>query len=112
MQRNKVREALLADLSGLASFGFNAEQDATIWHTANNYLMVATADSVSEEEMIDFYKAFCEKRAEIIGADTGDFNRTYGKVTIKVVFADGGYEISRPASLADLENGQALTVLP
>ncbi len=112
MQRNKVRQALLADLSGLASFTIDTTQDAAIRHTANNYLLLATKDSVSESEMIDFFKAFCEKRAEITGTDPDNFAKTYGRVTVKLVFADGGYEISQPASLAELEDGQAVTLLP
>lgn len=112
MNRNSVRQVLAASIDSLAPFTVDPDRDVAIWHTANNYLMVATADSVTQAEMIAFFKAYCDKRAEVAGIDTGDFKRVYGQVTVKLVYPDGGYLIDRPASLADIDSGKAVKILP
>jgi len=74
--------------------------------------MVATADSVTEQQMIAFFKAFCEKRAEAAGLDPLDFGKVYGQMTIKLVSPDGGFLIDQPASLTALDSGEAIKILP
>ncbi len=50
MKRDEVRKGLLDALDELAPFSIQVEKDAAIWHTANNYLMVSTADPVTQDE--------------------------------------------------------------
>lgn len=112
LNRNAVRQTLLDSVDELAPFTVDAGRDVAIWHTANNYVMVATADSVTEQQMIAFFKAFCEKRAEAAGLDPLDFGKVYGQMTIKLVSPDGGFLIDQPASLAALDSGEAIKILP
>ena len=112
MKRDSVRQQLLESMDELAAFSLDAEKDAAIWYTANNYLMVATSDLVTQEDMIAFFRAFCEKRAELVGIDPADFARVYGNVTVKLVHPEGGYLIRQPRSPDDLLKGSAVRVLP
>lgn len=112
MKRDEVRKGLLDSLDELAPFAIQVEKDAAIWHTANNYLMVSTADAVTQDDAIAFFKAFCEKRAALLGADAQNFQAVYSPVKVKLVSPDGGYLIAQPDSQADLDSGKAVTVLP
>ena len=112
MKRNEIRQGLLASIDELAPFSLNAEKEVDIWFTTNSYLMAATKDQVSREDMISFFKAYCEKRAELAGIDPQDFANTYGAVTVKLVYPEGGYQIKQPRNQADLLEGTAVTVLP
>jgi hypothetical protein len=102
---------LLASIDELAPFSLNAEKEVDIWFTTNSYLMAATKDQVSREEMISFFKAYCEKRAELSGIDPQNFASTYGAVTVKLVYPEGGYQIKQPRNQAELLEGTAVTEL-
>ena len=112
LKRDEVRRGLLDSLDDIAPFTIQVEQDAAIWRTANNYLMVSTADAVTQDEAIAFFKAFCEKRATLLGVDTQQFQAVYAPVKVKLVSPDGGFLIAKPESQADLDSGKAVTVLP
>ncbi|MEA4890897.1 MAG: hypothetical protein VB070_15680 [Clostridiaceae bacterium] len=112
MTRNANRQALLQSVETLAPFAVDADTSVAIWHTNNNYVILSTPDKVTEQETVDFFEAFCRKRAEIMSIDTNDFGKTYGRVTVKLVTPEGGYLIAKPGSQTDLDNGTAVEKLP
>ncbi len=112
MTRNANRQALLQSIEALAPFAVDADSSVAIWHTNNNYVILSTPDKVTESEMVDFFEAFCRKRAEVMSIDTQDFSKAYSRVTVKLVTPEGGYLIAKPGSQADLDNGTAVEKLP
>jgi hypothetical protein len=72
--------------------------------------MVATGATVTENQAIALFKAFCEKRAEIRGIAKGTYNQVYGGMTLRLAYAGGGFLIDRPDQAA-LASGKAVEPL-
>ena len=112
MNRDSVRAELTTAIPGIAEFPLTPDRDISIWHVKNDYIMIATEETLTEEEVIDFFKRLCEKRASILSMDTDDFQTVYGSVKLKLVTPDGGFLINQPKSETDLAVGKAITLLP
>lgn len=108
MTRNQVRAELLDALPQFAPITVDAENGAVIRQLGNTYLLVVASEAVSEQEAIDLFKGFAEKRAEIRGFDMQDFRKTYKPITVKIITPEGGYLIDKPATPDALESGLAL----
>lgn len=111
LRRNQTRAQLLQTINTITPFTINVDNTVSIWHQSNNYLVLAVPESVTKQQAIDLFKAYCVKRAEIQAIPTGDFRAVYGRVTVKLLTPDGGYLISRPKDQAALDNGTACSSL-
>ena len=111
-KRDSIRAELISDMQALAPFSIDPEQAVAIWYTSNSYVMAATPDTVESDDVLVFYKAYCEKRAELYGLDPTNFEKVYGQVSVKLVYPKGGYLVDRPDSQEALESGKGLKVLP
>ncbi len=112
MRRNSVRQQMLDALPQLAPFALDIDRDVSVWHNKNDYYMVATGESIAEDEVVAFFKALCEKRADVLSIDSGSFQDIYSPVKLKLVSPEGGFLIDRPAQAADLDTHQAIVHLP
>ncbi len=112
MRRDAVRSDLTAAIPSIASFPVNPERDVSIWHVDNDYIMVATEEMVSEDELVGFFKALCEKRASLLAIDSDQFEDVYGSVKLKLVYPEGGYLVTHPESESALAVGEAIKKLP
>lgn len=112
MRRNQVRQQMLDAMPQLAPFALDVDRDVAIWHNKNDYYMVATDQALSEEELVLFFKALCEKRAEVLSLDLENFQEVYSPVKLKLVSPEGGFLIDRPALASDLDSYQAIVHLP
>jgi hypothetical protein len=111
ISRDQERARLLGEMGSIASFSLDAENAVTFRRANNSYLLAASAESISQAEMVALFKAYCEKRAAGRKIDLTDFNRVYGSITVKLVTPDGGYLIDRPSDLGALNSGSAVIKL-
>jgi len=111
LNRDRVQEKLLDSMAGIAPFSIDAEKAVAIRKTTNSYLLIATDQTVTSEDMVDLFKAYCEKRAEIMNIDSTSFAATYGNVSVKLFTPDGGYLISKPQDMPSLDSGAAVDKL-
>ncbi len=110
ISRDAVRSDLLDSMGTLAPFTVDTERAVAIERFSNSYLLVASGDSISQEDAISFFIAFCQKRAELIEIDSTQA-KAYSAVTMKLVTPDGGWLIKEPVDLAAVESGSAVKPL-
>lgn len=109
--RNNMRAQLMDSMTEYTPFSVDPERDAVIRRIGNTYLMVVADEAVSEDEMIELFKGFAEKRAELRGLEMDDFSRVYRSVTVKLISPDGGYLLAEPRDAAELDSGAALVAI-
>lgn len=109
MNREAARNQLLEAMPVVSPFAIEVDKDVNIGRSDNSYLLIAASDSVSQEDAIQLFRAYAEKRAEVYGMDLS--GNIYSPVTVKLVTPDGGWMINRPADLAAIEDGTAVKPL-
>ncbi len=111
ISRDEARAKLLAALPALSSaFTIDPAANATIRYQGNDYVLIATGEPVTKPAAIAFFKAYCEKRAEILNIDLNS-DAVYSQVTIKLATPDGGWLISQPQNAAALASGEGVIAL-
>lgn len=109
--RERARNELKAALPTMINKTVDVNQAVQICHLNNDTLLIAYEDAITEEEALDLFRKYGQKRAELQKGDPQNFARTYGGLTVRIVTPDGGYEISRPKDEAALTLGDALKKL-
>ncbi len=109
--RNNMRAQLMEAMPEYTPFEVVPERDAVIRRVGNSYLMIVADEAVSEDQMIELFRGFAEKRAELRGLDQDDFRRVYRSVTVKLISPDGGYLLAEPRDAAELDSGAALVAI-
>ncbi|HBP37522.1 MAG TPA: hypothetical protein DD640_02050 [Clostridiales bacterium] len=109
--RDQDRASLFEAMKDAGPFPIDTAKAMAVRRNDNSYLLIASGQSVSQEDMIALFRAFCEERAALREIDLNDFRAAYGRVTVEMVTPDGGFLIDQPESLAALNDGSAVTVL-
>lgn len=107
--RDGNRSQLLEAMPEIAPFSIDADSDVVLRRLNNSFLLIVADELISRDDMILLFKNFSEKRADIHNYDPDDFSRVYGKVTVRLITPEGGYQITNPQSMAELNDKSAIT---
>lgn len=102
--RDNNRAQLVEAMPQIAPFAVDAESDVVLRRLNNSFLLIAAQELVTPDQMVDLFKAFAEKRAEIHSYSQEDFRRVYGSVTVRLITPEGGYQIANPKTMVELED--------
>ncbi len=111
--RNAHRSNLTARIDSILPFEYAGESAYAISKTGNNNFSVISKENVDAKTALAVYRDFCAARADVYGLDpaTDSFARVYGKVTVKVIGPEGGYEVTGLKSAADLQDAGKVRML-
>lgn len=110
ISRDADRNAILSALPAASPIKVDSTSEAGLRRIDNSYLLVAVGETVTKEQAVALFKAFCQKRAEIRGETAGSADQTYQGNTLRLAHAQGGYLIDSPKAAA-LDSGEAVKVI-
>lgn len=111
--RDAHRASLSEKIDGVIPFEYAGEQSWAIERTGNYRFSVVATEPVNASDALDVFRRFSAARAEVYGLDpdTDSFARIYGKVTVRVIGPDGGFEVSGLRSADELQDTGKVRVL-
>jgi len=110
ISRDKDRQAILAALKTASPIALDTESETALRRTDNSYLMIATGETVTREQAVALFKAFCQERQKVRGSTGGSADQIYSGNTLRLAHASGGFLIDSPTD-AELSSGSAVKEL-
>ena len=106
--RDAHRSSLTASIGSIlpSSFQYNGAASYAIAKTGNTSFSVVSTADVDTSTALQVFKSYCETRADIYGLDpaSDSFSSVYGKVTVRVIGPNGGFEVTGLKTPADLQD--------
>lgn len=110
LNRDSVRTQLLSSISSFSPFAVDVDTHVTISNTENSYLLIIAGEDVTATDAVTLFKAYCQKRAAILGMSSSD-PAIYKQVKLKLIMPAGGWLIDHPSSESVLDDRSAVTSL-
>ena len=111
LKRDAVRKDLLAAVGDYVPVAVDVDKQVVIHGLDNQRLEVVLPEAIAADEAAAILQAYGASRATIKSADMTDFAKTYGDLTVKIVFPTGGFLIEKPQDQAALTDGSAVQPL-
>jgi hypothetical protein len=104
--RDAHRSSIAAGIAGVIPFEYSGSDAYAIAKTGNTYFSVVSKKDVDAKTALAVFRSYCETRAAVYGLKPADdsFARVYGRVTVRVIGPNGGFEVTGLKSIADLQD--------
>lgn len=98
MRRDRIRDDLMSDLVEKVDINLDAGEDLLIRGMKNTDFVLSVSEKPSEEEALEYFTFFVEKRAALLDLDG---KTMYEGVNGQIISPDGGYELFAQEAAAD-----------